>query len=108
MSKAGSLDLRSIRYFLTIVDEGSFARAAQKLDVTQSALSRSVQSLESSLGVKLLDRGKFGAAPTVFGRVLIERGRTLIGDASVIAREISLLSGAETGEIGPPTARNAA
>lgn len=99
MSKAGSLDLRSIRYFLTIVDEGSFARAAQKLDVTQSALSRSVQSLESSLGVKLLDRGKFGAAPTVFGRVLIERGRTLIGDASVIAREISLLSGAETGEI---------
>lgn len=99
MRKPGPLDLRSIRYVLTIVDEGSFARAAQKLGVTQPALSRSVQALESSLGVKLLDRGKFGAAPTVFGRVLIERGRTLIADASVIAREISLLSGGETGEI---------
>jgi len=99
MSKAGSLDLRSLRYLVAIVDEGSFARAAQKLGVTQPALSRSVQALESTLGVKLLDRGKFGAAPTVFGRVLIERGRGLIADASVIAREISLLSGAETGEI---------
>jgi len=93
------IDLRSIRYLLAVVDEGTFARAAEKLRVTQPALSRSVQALERALGVKLLDRGKSGATPTVFGRLLIERGRALIADATAITREIALLSGAETGTI---------
>ena len=99
MRKPGSIDLRSIRYLVAIVDEGTFARAAEKLNVTQPALSRSVQALEHALGVKLLDRGKSGVTPTVFGRLLIERGRALISDASAITREMALLSGAETGEI---------
>jgi DNA-binding transcriptional LysR family regulator len=99
MRKPGSIDLRSVRYFVAIVDEGTFARAAEKLKVTQPALSRSVQALERALGVKLLDRGKSGATPTVFGRLLIERGRALISDATAITRELALLSGAETGEI---------
>jgi DNA-binding transcriptional LysR family regulator len=99
MSKPGPIDLRSIRYLVAIVDEGTFARAAEKLKVTQPALSRSVQALEQALGVKLLDRGKSGATPTVFGRLLIERGRALISDAAAITRELALLSGAEAGEI---------
>jgi DNA-binding transcriptional LysR family regulator len=99
MSKPAPIDLRSIRYLVTIVDEGTFARAAAKLRVTQPALSRSVQALERALGVKLLDRGKSGAVATAFGRLLIERGRTLLSDATSITREISLLSGAETGEL---------
>lgn len=99
MRKTGGLDLRSIRYLVAIVDEGSFARAAEKLSVTQPALSRSVQALERTLGVKLLDRGKTGATPTVFGTVLLERGRRLITDSDAIAREVALLGGAETGTI---------
>ncbi len=93
------IDLRSLRYLIAIVEWGTFARAAEKLGVTQPALSRSMQALEQVLGVKLLDRGKSGATPTVFGRVLIERGRELISDADAITREVALLGGSETGEI---------
>lgn len=99
MRTPGPIDLRSIRYLVAIVDEGTFARAAEKLKVTQPALSRSVQALEQTLGVKLLDRGKSGTTPTVFGRLLIERGRGLLSDATAITKEIALLSGAEAGEI---------
>jgi DNA-binding transcriptional LysR family regulator len=99
MAKPPPIDLRSIRYFLAVVDEGSFARAAETMDVTQPALSRSVQALEKALGVRLLDRGKNGVMPTPFGRLLIERGRGLLKDAGSISREIALLSGAETGRI---------
>jgi DNA-binding transcriptional LysR family regulator len=95
---APPIDLRSIRYLVAIVDEGSFARAATKMNVTQPALSRSVQALERALGVRVLDRGKSGAVPTVFGRLLLDRGRALLSDATAITREIALLSGAETGE----------
>jgi DNA-binding transcriptional LysR family regulator len=99
MRKAGVIDLRSIRYLVAIIDEGTFARAAEKLNVTQPALSRSVQALERALGVKLLDRGKSGATPTVFGKVLTERGRRLLSDSDAIAREIALLGGAEAGAL---------
>lgn len=99
MKRSGPIDLRSIRYILVIVEEKSFARAAHKLNVTQPALSRSVQALERSLGVKLLDRGRTGVTPTVFGKLVIERGRALLSDAAVIMREIELLRGAESGEI---------
>jgi len=99
MRKPGPIDLRSIRYILAIVEERSFARAAQKLKITQPALSRSVQALERSLGVQLLDRSRSGVTPTVFGKPVIERGRELLSDAAVITREIDLLRGADTGEI---------
>lgn len=99
MKNAPPIDLRSVRYFLAIADEGTFARAAENLSVTQPALSRSVQALEQALGVKLFDRGKSGATPTVFGRLLIERGRRLVSDADAITRELALLGGAEAGEI---------
>ncbi|HET9062452.1 MAG TPA: LysR family transcriptional regulator [Candidatus Binatia bacterium] len=99
MRKSTPIDLRSVRYLVAIVDEGTFARAAEKLNVTQPALSRSVQALEHALRVRLLDRGKSGATPTAFGRLLIERGRSLLSDAAAITRELELLSGAETGAI---------
>ena len=93
------LDLRSLRYFVGIVDEGTFARAAAKLNVTQPALSRSVQAMELALGAKLLDRGKTGATPTVFGKLLLERGRRLIADADAVVREIALLGTGDLGEL---------
>jgi DNA-binding transcriptional LysR family regulator len=103
MKKSAPIDLRSVRYLVAIVEEGTFARAAVKLGITQPALSRSVQALEHAVGAKLLDRGKSGATPTVFGRLLIERGRRLISDADAILREIMLLGGGETGEIAVGT-----
>ena len=48
--------LRQIKYFCTIVEEGSFTEAAEKCFISQSAISQQIQSLEKELGVKLIKR----------------------------------------------------
>jgi DNA-binding transcriptional LysR family regulator len=76
-----AMDLVQLRYFLTTVECGSFARASEKLNVTQPALSKAIQRLETNLGVQLLDRLPRGVSPTAFG----ER---LASHASLIAEEV--------------------
>jgi len=75
------MDLVQLRYFLTTVECRSFARAAEKLNVTQPALSKAIQRLEAGLGVKLLDRLPRGVSPTAFGELLAAH-------ASLIAEEV--------------------
>ena len=99
LPRPATIDLRSLRYLIAIVEEGSLAGAARRLGVTQSALTRSVQAGERILGVRLLDRGKHGATATVIGQVLVERGRHLLSDVQALMQEIDLLRGADRGEI---------
>lgn len=57
-------DLRKLWYFCRIIDAGSMSRAAEGLNLAQPALSKSVQSLETALGVQLFQRSNRGALPT--------------------------------------------
>ena len=50
----GNMLLQQIKYFCTIVEEGSFTEAAEKCFISQSAISQQIQSLEKELGVKLI------------------------------------------------------
>ena len=60
-------ELRHLRYFTTVVRQGTFGRAAETLGITQPALSRQVRDLEREIGVPLLDRAARGVAPTPAG-----------------------------------------
>jgi DNA-binding transcriptional LysR family regulator len=65
--------LEQIRSFLTVVEEGSLHRAAARLRISQSALSREMQALEHELGGRLLERMTTGVSPTAGGQVLAKR-----------------------------------
>jgi len=62
-----------IRSFLAVIEEGSLHRAASRLNISQSALSRQMQALEHELGGQLLERSSTGVQPTHGGRALAGR-----------------------------------
>lgn len=66
------MDIRQLRYFVAVVDAPGFARAAERLAVAQSALSRQIQSLEEEVGARLLERNKRAIVrPTEAGAMIL-------------------------------------
>lgn len=67
------MDLRQLRYFVSVAREGSFSRASEKLHIAQLALSRHIQSLEQKIGTDLLVRTPRDVEVTEAGRALREK-----------------------------------
>lgn len=89
------MQYRQLRYFVKVVEAGSFSRAAATIHVAQPALSQQVAELEEEVGHKLLHRTPRGVQPTSAGQVLFER-------ASSILRRLEELPGvlkSSTGQI---------
>ena len=82
------MDLRQIRYFIGVAERGGFGAAASALNIAQSALSRHIKELEYELGGALLTRTARGVAVTESGKVLLERGRWLLGLVEDIKVEV--------------------
>ncbi|HXZ07264.1 MAG TPA: LysR substrate-binding domain-containing protein [Paraburkholderia sp.] len=88
------MNLRQLRYFITVVDAGSFSRAAQIAHVAQPALSLQIAELEESLGVMLLQRSSRGVTVTAAGeRVYVEANAILRRVERL--REVALGNGEE-------------
>lgn len=84
------MDLRQLRYFVAVAERGGFGTAASALNVAQSALSRHIKLLEHELGGALLERGARGVSVTESGKVLLDRGRWLLGVVDDIRAEVRL------------------
>jgi LysR family nitrogen assimilation transcriptional regulator len=82
------MDLRQLRYFVAVAERGGFGAAASTLNVAQSAISRHIKLLEYELGGALLERGARGVAVTESGKVLLTRGRWLLGTLDDIKAEV--------------------
>jgi len=91
--------LRDLHVLLTVVQLGSMAKAAHRLRVSQPAISKSVADLEHALEVRLLDRGASGVEPTVYGRVLVQRGIAVFDELRQGVREIEFLATSAVGEV---------
>ena len=98
------MELRQLRYFVRVVELGSFSRAAADLEMVQSALSQQVARLEGELNARLLTRSSQGVAPTEAGLAFFQEAQLTVRHAeqAVRAAQDARLSG--TVSIGlPPT-----
>ena len=68
---------RQIKYFLAVVEAGSFTAAAARCFISQPAISQQIQALERDLGVELLHRGNRQFTLTPAGKVFYEKARIL-------------------------------
>ncbi|MCC4252563.1 LysR family transcriptional regulator [Sphingobium naphthae] len=72
------MDLRLLRYFAAVAEEGNFNRAADRLHIAQPPLSRAIQQLEANVGAPLLDRSSRPLRLTDVGRLLYEQALQLL------------------------------
>ncbi|WP_457798771.1 LysR family transcriptional regulator [Methylocystis sp. S23] len=90
--------LRHLEMVRALAQHRHFGRAAKALGVSQPSLTRTLKHLEDTLGVRLFERYD-GVTPTLFGRIVIERGETLLRNHSELLREITLTKGLDIGEL---------
>lgn len=92
-----ALNLRHLRAWITVTDEGGITAGARKLGVSQPALSQQLQALEDFFGGKLLERLSRGVQPTPFGRALLNDARTTLAMANKLTRAARSAMGLEHG-----------
>jgi DNA-binding transcriptional LysR family regulator len=93
------MELRQLEYFIAVVSEMNFSRAAQRVHVVQSALSTSVGKLEKELGVELFDRSRQQIKITPAGELFREHARRVIQTARLAKDSMSDYRGEVTGTV---------
>ncbi|VVJ16524.1 Transcriptional regulator [Amycolatopsis camponoti] len=93
------VSLRQLEYLVTVVDTGSFTRAAEQLHVTQPALSHQMRALEQGLGGPLLERLPRTVRLTPMGRAMLPHARAALADAERARCAARLASGTTAGEL---------
>jgi DNA-binding transcriptional LysR family regulator len=88
------MELRQLRYFVTLAEELHFGRAAEREHIVQSALSQQVQRLERELGVRLLERSTHHVALTAAGVVFLVEARQILAHAGRAAQAARNAGGA--------------
>ena len=92
------MDLKRLGHLVALADECHFARAAERVHLSQPAFSRSIQSIETELGMRLFDRDSGDVKPTPAGAFLIQRARRLLFDARSLQRDAMLYRGSQLGD----------
>jgi molybdate transport repressor ModE-like protein len=102
----GALEVRHMKAFAAVVDEGTFSAAARSLGYTQSAVSQQIGALERIVGAPVLRRPPGGRRPlelTDAGRVVLTHARPLLARVKAAQADVARLAGGEAGEIAVRT-----
>ena len=96
---ADAIELRHLRSFVAVAEELNFGRAAERLYITQPALSRQIRSLEKLMGCQLLRRTTRRVELTLAGEALLERARRLLGDVDQAVAAVQSIGGEIMGRV---------
>ncbi|GGS48415.1 LysR family transcriptional regulator [Streptomyces badius] len=102
------MSLRQMEYFVAVVEESSFTRAAERLYVTQPALSHQIKVLERTVGGDLLERLPRGVLLTPMGRAFLPHAERSVRSAAQARRAARAAAGAEGGELHIATVHSVA
>ena len=94
------VELRQLRYFVTVAEELNFGRAAERLHIAGPSLSQQIKALERDLKVNLFDRDRRSVKLTAGGAALLPHVRALVEQADELRRRAAGLSTSETVRIG--------
>lgn len=93
------MELRTLRYFIAVLEAGSLSRAAGSLYVAQPALTAQIKKLEGELGAQLFERSHAGVTPTPAGLQLYQDARRLLSDAAAVRERIQRLPQGPEGSV---------
>ena len=82
------MELRQLRYFVAVAEEGNISRAAKRIFLTQSALSRQIKALEDEIGQCLLERQAHSIRLTPVGEALLQAARDLLQHAEQLLERV--------------------
>jgi DNA-binding transcriptional LysR family regulator len=93
------MELRHLRHFVAVVDAGNLSRAADKVCITQPALTRSIKNLEEMLGAELFERRPRGIVPTPAGHALYHYAQLMLNEATRARDEVRAVQKGAKGEL---------
>lgn len=94
-----NVDLRTLRYFLAVVENGSITRAARALQMSQPPLSAAISRLESAVGCRLLRRSRTGVEPTAAGEYLALRAGHHLADIEATLQSLRRMADGNEGHL---------
>ena len=84
------MNFEQMEYILTVANEKSITKAAEKLFISPSGMSQSITQLENELGIKIFNRSKQGVTPTFEGKIVISKAITLLDTIKDLKKEIEI------------------
>ena len=102
------LKLSQLQVLIAVADYGSFSEAALRLQISQSAVSYAIATLEEDLGVVLFSRGRYGAHLTPVGEQIVDRAHQIMYLMEDIIKQANLTKGLHGGQVRISSFRSAA
>jgi len=93
------ISLRDLHILITVIQCRSLAKAAKHLAISRPVVSKAIAELEHVLGVRLLERDRHGAEPTIYGRAVLERGTAIFDELRGSVKDIEFLADPAAGEV---------
>jgi LysR family transcriptional regulator, low CO2-responsive transcriptional regulator len=94
------MNLRQLELFIAIAESGSFSRGAEKSLLTQSTVSQHIASLESEVGLRLLDRTSRGAELTAAGQLFLDHARSVLTELATLHASLASFNGLADAQLG--------